>query len=75
MSQVSNLVIATAGIGRFVAGLGVKAALRAHHAGERMILLTAPSTAGFASTAPYFDEVWTDTTVRSEEHTSELQSH
>src|SRR5438270_4619745 len=65
MSAGPILVIAAAGIGRFVAGLGVLGALRAHHADARIVLLTAPATAGFASTAPYVDEVWTDATIDS----------
>jgi ADP-heptose:LPS heptosyltransferase len=56
------LVIATAGIGRFVAALGALGALRAYHSAASVVLLTAPITAGFASTAPYFDEVWSDGT-------------
>ena len=59
------LIIAASGLARFVPALGAMASIRASHTGAKIILLTAPETAGFAATAPYFDEVWTDDTVGS----------
>lgn len=57
------LVIATGGLARFVPALGVMASIRASHPGVTIILLTGPETAAFASTVPYFDDVWTDETA------------
>lgn len=54
------LVISTSGLGRFVPALGAMGAIRAYHRDARVVLLTGPSTAAFAATAPYFDEIWTD---------------
>lgn len=56
------LVICTSGLARFMPALGAMASIRASHSGAQIILLTAAETAGFAATAPYFDEVWTDET-------------
>lgn len=60
----SILVIAAGGLARFVPALGAMASIRASHTGAQVILLTAPETAGFAATAPYFDDVWTDHTAQ-----------
>ena len=57
------LVIATGGLARFVPALGAMASIRASHQGATVIVLTAPETSAFASTVPYFDDVWTDDTV------------
>lgn len=56
------LVLATAGLARFVPALGAMGAIRANHAGAHIVLLTARATSAFAATAPYFDEVWIDDT-------------
>ncbi|MEQ9449311.1 MAG: ADP-heptose--LPS heptosyltransferase, partial [Rhodospirillaceae bacterium] len=54
------LVISALGLGRFVASLGSAAAIRAHHRGARVTLITTPATEKFAKAAPYFDDVWVD---------------
>lgn len=59
------LVISASGLARFVPALGAMASIRASHDGAEIILLTASETAAFASTVPYFDDVWTDETARS----------
>ena len=59
------LVVATAGLERFVPALGPMAALRAHHHGATIILLTSPLIAAFAAASPYFSDVWVDETVTS----------
>ncbi len=59
------LVIAAAGLARFVPALGTLAAIRASHHGSVIVLLTAPDLVDFAATAPYFDEVWGDSTLGS----------
>src|SRR3954467_15206435 len=63
MTQARVLIICASGLARFVPALGAMASIRASHAGAEIILLTAPETSAFASTAPYFDDVWTDETV------------
>jgi len=62
MSAPRILVISTAGLAHFVPALGAMGAIRAYHSDAKIILLTTPATEGFAATAPYFDEVWTDDT-------------
>ena len=59
------LIICVGGLTRFMPALGVLASLRASHPAAHIILLSSPETASFASTAPYFDEVWTDDTKGS----------
>ncbi len=54
------LVIAAAGLARFVPALGALGAIRAYHRDAEIILLTARATSAFATTAPYFDQVWID---------------
>ena len=54
------LVIKLGALGDFVQALGPAAAIRRHHAGAPITLLTTPLFAGLARTAPYFDEVWVD---------------
>lgn len=56
------LILSTAGLARFVPGLGAMGAIRAVHRDAAIVLLTARGTSAFAATAPYFDEVWTDDT-------------
>ncbi len=54
------LIIKLGALGDFVQALGPFAAIRRHHAGARVTLLTTPPYADFAAASPYFDEVWTD---------------
>lgn len=54
------LVISTQGLARFVPALGAMGAIRAYHRDAEIILLTARETSAFATTSPYFDQVWTD---------------
>ena len=63
MTAPRILVISTSGLARFVPALGAMASIRASHQGAALTLLTGPETAAFASTVPYFDEVWTDDTA------------
>lgn len=48
-------------MGDFVQAAGPFAAIRAHHPGARITLLTTTPFADFARRAPWFDEVWVDT--------------
>jgi ADP-heptose:LPS heptosyltransferase len=57
---VSVLVIKLGALGDLMQSLDAFQAIRAHHPGERLALLTMPAFAGFASAMPWFDEVWTD---------------
>ena len=54
------LVIKLGALGDFVQALAPAAAIRRHHAGARITLLTTAPFAGLAGAAPYFDEVWVD---------------
>jgi ADP-heptose:LPS heptosyltransferase len=54
------LVIKLGALGDFVQAMGPAAAIREHHAGARITLLTSEALAAFARAAPYFDEVWID---------------
>lgn len=54
------LIIAAAGLERFVPALGAMGAIRAYHREAEIILLTARATSAFAATAPYFDDIWID---------------
>ena len=60
-AKPSILVIKLSALGDFVQALGPFAAIRAHHKEARIILLTTRPFAEFASTSPYFDDVWIDT--------------
>jgi len=53
----SVLVIMDGGAGRFVHGLRAFAALRMHHESARITAMLDTKLQGFASLAPYFDEV------------------
>jgi ADP-heptose:LPS heptosyltransferase len=55
------LIIKLGALGDFIQAAGPFAAIRAHHADAKITLLTAVPFAPFAETAPWFDEVWTDT--------------
>lgn len=54
------LVIKLAALGDFVQSFGPFAAIRAHHPGARITLLTTPPFRALAAAAPWFDEIWTD---------------
>jgi ADP-heptose:LPS heptosyltransferase len=54
------LVIKLAALGDFAQAFGPFAAIRAHHPGARITLLTTRPYARLARMAPWFDEVWED---------------
>lgn len=54
------LVIKLAALGDFVQAFGPFAAIRAHHPGAHITLLTTPPFRALAEAAPWFDEVWSD---------------
>jgi len=54
------LVIKLGALGDFVQAMGPAAAIRAHHAGAEITLLTTASFAELARAAPYFNRVWID---------------
>lgn len=54
------LVIKLGALGDFVQAMGPAAAIRAHHAGAEITLLTTAPYAELARAAPYFDRVWID---------------
>ncbi len=54
------LVIKLAALGDFVQAFGPFAAIRAHHPGLHITLLTTKPFAALARTSPWFDEVWGD---------------
>ncbi|MEI6161190.1 MAG: glycosyltransferase family 9 protein [Roseococcus sp.] len=54
------LVIKLAALGDFVQGFGPFAAIRAHHPGAHITLLTTPPFRALAEASPWFDEVWAD---------------
>jgi len=54
------LVIKLAALGDFAQAFGPFAAIRAHHPGARITLLTTRAYAPLARMAPWFDEVWED---------------
>lgn len=56
----SILVIKLGALGDFVQALGPFAAIRRHHAGARLVLLTTRPYAEFAESLGLFDEVWID---------------
>jgi ADP-heptose:LPS heptosyltransferase len=60
LSMNSILVIAAAGLGPFVQMLGALTALRNHHRGDHIVLLTAPETMSFAAEAHVADDIWCD---------------
>ena len=55
------LVIRLGALGDFVLSFPAFAALRAHHAGDHIALLTTAPYAGLAGSSPWFDEVRLDT--------------
>ena len=54
------LVIKLSALGDFVQAMGPFAAIRAHHKGAHITLLTTAPYADFARAGPWFDEVWVD---------------
>jgi ADP-heptose:LPS heptosyltransferase len=54
------LVIRLSAFGDFIQALGPFAAIRRHHAGDRISLLTTRPLAGFAQELGYFDEILVD---------------
>lgn len=54
------LVIKLAALGDFAQAFGPFAAIRAHHPGARITLLTTRAYAPLARMSPWFDEVWED---------------
>jgi ADP-heptose:LPS heptosyltransferase len=54
------LVIKLGALGDFVQAFGPFAAIRAHHPGRRIVLLTTPPFAELARRSPWFDEVWAE---------------
>lgn len=54
------LVVKLGALGDVVQALGPMAAIRRHHAGARIVLLTTAPFAEFLRASPYFDEVWVD---------------
>lgn len=59
-AQDRILVIKLGALGDFVQALGPMAAIRRHHAGAHIVLLTAKAYADFAAASGLFDEVWVD---------------
>src|SRR5688572_3532549 len=59
------LIVATGPLARFVPALGTMAAIRASHASAKITVLVAAEIGAFASSAPYFDDVWIDPTIGS----------
>jgi ADP-heptose:LPS heptosyltransferase len=54
------LVVKLGALGNVVLSLGPFAAIRHHHAGARITLLTTAPYAGWLAASPWFDEVWVD---------------
>jgi ADP-heptose:LPS heptosyltransferase len=54
------LVIRLGALGDFVQSFGPFAAIRAHHPGARIVLLTTPPFADLARRSPWFDAVWAE---------------
>ena len=54
------LVIKLGALGDFVQALGPMAAIRKHHAGAHMVLLTSKPYVDFAKACGLFDDVWVD---------------
>lgn len=60
MSAPRILVIRLGALGDFVQSFGPFAAIRAHHRGAHVTLLTTRPFADLARRSPWFDEVWAD---------------
>jgi ADP-heptose:LPS heptosyltransferase len=57
---VSILVIKLGALGDFIQATGPFAAIRRHHQGARIVLLTTEPFVALGRASGYFDEVWTD---------------
>ena len=60
MSAARILVIKLGALGDVVQALGPMAAIRRHHAGAQITLLTTERFADFLAASPYADRVWID---------------
>ncbi len=60
MGRPRILVIKLGALGDVVQALGPAAAIRRHHAGAEIVLLTTAPFADFLRGAPFFDAVWVD---------------
>lgn len=60
MKRERILVIKLGALGDVVQAMGAAAAVRAHHPGAEITLLTTRPYADLAQSAPYFDRVWID---------------
>lgn len=60
VAEPAILVIKLGALGDFVQTLGPLAAIRGHHAGARIVLLTTAPFVAFARASPYVDDVWVD---------------
>ena len=60
MSDGGILVIKLGALGDFVLAMGPFAAIRAHHSGARITLLTTPPFAELARRSGHFDDIWID---------------
>lgn len=58
------LVLKLSALGDFIQATGPFAAIRAHHAGDHVTLLTTQPFAELARQSPYFDDVWIDARPR-----------
>lgn len=54
------LVVKLGALGDIAQCFGAFAAIRAHHRGQRVVLLTTPPFAAALSASPWFDEVWSE---------------
>jgi ADP-heptose:LPS heptosyltransferase len=54
------LVIKLGALGDVAQAFGAFAAIRAHHVGSHVVLLTTPPFAGVLGASPWFDEVWSE---------------
>lgn len=60
MAEARILVIKLGALGDFIQAMGPAAAIRRHHAGARITLLTTKPYAGLAEASGLFDEIWQD---------------
>ena len=60
MPAAPILVIKLGALGDIVLATGPFAAIRAHHPGARVTLLTTKPYAAWLGSAPYFDDIWID---------------
>ncbi|MBM3525397.1 MAG: glycosyltransferase family 9 protein, partial [Alphaproteobacteria bacterium] len=60
MSEGGILVIKLGALGDVAQALGAFQAIRDHHRGRRVVLLTTPPFATLFKTCPWFDAVWVD---------------